>query len=515
MIHDLEAAGELLPGPFDVCIVGAGAAGIALAVELRRSGLRVLLLEAGGLDVEAESQDPYRAEVTGLPHAGVHEGRFRALGGSTTRWGGQILEFDDLDFAERPWVDGSGWPIGKAELQPYYDRAIHLEGLDRVFLDDRQVTRSVGLAWPDFGEDFEYAYSRWCPERNFARLHGDLIRRDPHLTVYVHANLCELVLEADGRSVREARCRTLSGREARFAAGRFVLCMGGIETARFLLQPAPFGLPLATTPHPLLGRWFQDHIVVKTATVRGVSLHPPLRYFDYVRTQGHKYHPKMKLSAAAQRRLNILNVGATMSYVEPPGAEPRSTAARLPRLARRYAHQLMSGGLAWRPPSAETRLTLHCEQSPRSRSRVGLTDSRDATGLLRASIDWRVDDAEIRSLQAVTTLVADTFAERGLGQVTPDPDVAAGDDSFVARFEDCYHHMGGARMASSARDGVVDPDLKMFGSDNVYICSSAVFPTSGFSNPTHTLIALAARLGAHLSATASAARSGRVAAAEV
>ena len=116
VILDLEALDQAPVQTADVCIIGAGAAGIALAVECSRLGMTVLLLEAGGAHFEAASQSLYSSEIAGRPHTGIHEGRFRVFGGTTTRWGGQILELDPLDFEHRAWVPDSGWPIPKTEL---------------------------------------------------------------------------------------------------------------------------------------------------------------------------------------------------------------------------------------------------------------------------------------------------------------------------------------------------------------------------------------------------------------
>ncbi len=134
----------------DVCIVGAGAAGIVLAVELVRKGKRVLLLEGGGAEIEEAAQETYRSEVVGHPYSGVHLGRFRAKGGSTTMWGGQILELDEADFVERPWIPGSGWPFPKSVLAPYYERSLEMVGLRGVIRNDDAVWREIGEKPPQF-----------------------------------------------------------------------------------------------------------------------------------------------------------------------------------------------------------------------------------------------------------------------------------------------------------------------------------------------------------------------------
>jgi choline dehydrogenase-like flavoprotein len=88
------------------------------------------------------------------------------------------------------------------------------------------------------------------------------------------------------------------------------------------------------------------------------------------------------------------------------------------------------------------------------------------------------------------------FEQRGIARVEPDPDLFH--DRIIHKFVDNFHHMGGTRMGNSVLEGVVDPDLRLFGTRNAYVCSTSVFPTSGFANPTHTLLALAVRLARHL-----------------
>ena len=150
MIRDLLQQQPEAATAADVCIVGAGAAGIVLAVDLARRGKSVLLLEGGGTEIEDVSQDPYRSELTGLPHRGSHTGRCRAKGGTTTRWGGHILELDERDFEPRPGIEGSGWPFPKSELAPFYERALAMEGLARVTRQDAEVWREIGVQPPVF-----------------------------------------------------------------------------------------------------------------------------------------------------------------------------------------------------------------------------------------------------------------------------------------------------------------------------------------------------------------------------
>lgn len=513
MIRDLLHSQPEPNAIADICIVGAGAAGIVLAVDLVRRGKTVLLLEAGGPEIEESSQEPYRSELTGLPHRGIHTGRFRAKGGTTTRWGGQILELDALDFEPRPGIADSGWPFAKTELTRYYERALGLEGLAAVTRQDDAVWREIGLAPPAF-PDLEPYFSRWCPEPNFARLHRATLEESAAATLWLHANAVEPILEGD--TMRGLRCRTLTGIEVTFRANRFVFCLGAIESSRFFLQPRAGGHPWNASG--LLGKHFQDHIDCNAATVQPTDPRRFHQAFDNIFSRGFKYHPKLRLAPSRQAAHGTLNVAATMNFVshadealgqlkaiakkllrgrlsDVAPSDLAFAARNLPLLAR----QVVRYGLqhrAYNPPDAHIFLRVHCEQEPASTSSIILSDDRDSLGLLRTSLHWQISEKELATIRDFVQIAANSFS--GLASILPDPDLLSGNPAFLARCDDSNHHMGGMRISSSPSNGLVDPNLRLHGLANAYICSSAVFPTSGFSNPTHTLLALAVRLAEHL-----------------
>jgi choline dehydrogenase-like flavoprotein len=320
-----------------------------------------------------------------------------------------------------------------------------------------------------------------------------------------------------GERAAGVRCRTLSGVEAVFEADRYVFCMGTIESSRFFLQPREGALPWNRSG--LLGKNYQDHIDSNAATV---VPHSPERFhaiFDNVFYRGFKYHPKLRLDHGVQERLQTLNVGATMifqsdidetlgrikvtvkhllrgQFGELKASEVASVFGNLPLLARqtwRYGVEHR----AYNPPNARIMLRVHCEQEPLNASTITLADSRDALGMLRTRLDWRISETELATVRKYTEVAKTSLA--GLAEIVPDADLMSGSRDYLARCDDSYHQMGGMKMAESETEGVVDPNLRLHGTKNVYACSCAVFPTSGYSNPTHTLLALTMRLAEHLS----------------
>jgi choline dehydrogenase-like flavoprotein len=514
MLRDFEADHCALPSRADVCVMGAGAAGILLSTQLASAGLQVVLLEGGGLQQEAHSQEIYRSEITGLPHRGIHQGRFRTYGGTTTQWGGQILELNGSDFEKRPWIKGSGWPLRKADLDHYYQRALHFEGLQNVERADSAVWSRVGLKALESGllaPEFSVVCSRWCRERNFAKLQRRALTGSPNIAVVLHANVVGLILDGAGGSVTGIKVRSFSGREGVVKAERFVVCLGGIETVRLLLQPHEHA-PAPWQRNGLLGRHFQDHIAVNGIGMTNIRLQPAHRYFGYLNIGGFRYQNKLQLSRSVQQAARTLGVAGTMSPFRrshegrdlastrlrelvrhrrfPSAEDARRILPHGPALAARHVSRRLFGAKnGWKRAS----LTVHCEQSPESASKITLANERDALGMRRTKLRWSVSDDEIHSIRSFVKLVGAKFA-----RIEP-PKGFFEDDGLVREMcEDSNHHMGGCRMSTSANAGIVDENLKLHGVTNCYLCSSAVFPSSGHSNPTHSVLALAMRLSDRL-----------------
>jgi choline dehydrogenase-like flavoprotein len=522
MIVDFERERTLPSFVADVCIVGAGAAGIVLAAQLMRVGKRVLLLESGGSKEEEAVQQLNRSERTGQPLKSVHAGRFRALGGTTIRWGGQIQEMQERDFQPREGIPGSGWPIAKSVLTPYYERALEAEGLLPVLRTDEEVWRESGSAAPNLSEDLVPYFTRWCPEPNFARLYRDALA-STNICVVLHATVCELMMNEAGDAVLGLRCRNLAGTEHIFHAPTYVLSLGMVETIQLLLQPLEKG-QAPWQKNDWLGRHVQSHIETNSARLVNVDRKRMEQVFPNVYLKGRKYQPKLRVTAERQQEDQTLNIAGAISFLSQGSVErdvrQMKSAARnllrgnwsaigvrdtLPALRRlpilvQLAYSFYVSHRAYWPEDVTYWLRVHCEQEPNSASRITLSQESDAMGMFRSRIDWQVSPLEWKTIQRFTQMAQRALETAGLAKLEPQPELALEDGYRHVTFDDSYHWMGGTRMSATADDGVVDTDLKLHGVRNAYVCSASVYPTSGFANPVHTLLALAIRLGDHLAA---------------
>ncbi len=206
-------------------------------------------------------------------------------------------------------MPGSSWPISKRDLAPYYRRASQLEKTDDLLQASADILREADILEPELGRDLCLSFSRYCPEKKFARLFLPLINSST-IPIVLHANVCTVRFSQDSTNVELVEFRTLAGRVGTCRARTFVFCLGGIESARFILNQrhAPWD------PSRLAGRFFADHIQCFAAEIRKADLSAPGWCFG-PRRVSKQYLPKLKLTPEAQRKHEVLNVAGLIEIL--------------------------------------------------------------------------------------------------------------------------------------------------------------------------------------------------------
>ena len=503
----------------DVVIVGGGTVALLLSVLLERQGLSVLVLESGGGSFEAAAQELNEATVIGRPHAGIAVARARALGGTSNLWGGQLTPFVPSDLDARAGVSDAPWPISYEDLLPWYE-AVSKELRLADVLDEHtpQAHKLFDGHYPAI-PGFTLFLTRWLKEPAMVRYFKEQLQNAPQLTVLMHAHVTGLNVCPDSNRITSVRAISTNGSTLHIPGRHFVLANGTIEIVRLLLSSAIEQPKAPWAGNPWLGAGFQDHLKVRGGRVQILDKARFLRTFQNILLGGHKYQPKLRLQATAPNAEVALNVSGFFEFES-------SVSEHLQHL-KVLVKSLMRGGLpikglgamlghirglgsAWGPMVVQylrhhriynpadrgVWLVMHAEQLPRADSRITLDPShRDRFGMPFAKLDWRIGGVpETSAMVAFMRKAAQSLEACGLARVEIDPLLDAEDPRAIEQATDTYHQCGGARMGHRADDGVVDANLRVFGTTNLYVAGAAVFRTSSYANPTFTAMALTARL---------------------
>lgn len=532
----------------DLCIVGAGAAGIAIARTFIGTSVTVCLVEGGGLSGEEKCQALYEGSSVGCPPFNPGTSRMRVFGGSCTLWGGGCIPLGKHDLSQRNWVPHSGWPLSYDDLEPYYDRARSYCRLDSHNFTEGSFLGPLARSPLPFDADklVNQIFAR--SPILFGQAYRSELEEAPNIQVLLHANLLELEASPDGASVSQARIGALDGRGGRVRARHYVLASGGIENARLLLLSngvAPRGLG---NDRDLVGRFFMDHPSGKLGTVTTGNPDRLTRPYDRNLGKGPApTFPEIGLSHEAQRAHRMLSGRVHPFAVE--GAVPKGIralrdfrAALHPpardegsMLEARLCAALKNGPssgdsavvvteslgmlalrlglgatdivraflqkLADKPVVTSNHVELigFFEQAPNPDSRITLDAEVDALGKRKVCVDWRLTSLDRHTYRTAAALFGSELAHACGGTFQPEPWLE-GDLDTMPQVHGTAHHLGTTRMADDPQQGVVDRHCRVHGIDNLHIAGSSVFPTGGWAFPTFTIVALSLRLAEDLHA---------------
>ena len=470
----------------DVCIAGAGAAGMSIALDLRASGLSVIVLESGGIQRDTETQRLSVGRMDGINTWDLRSMRIRGLGGATGHWEGWCRPLMSQDFEVRDYVPNSGWPITYAELVPWYRRACDTLQIGSFAWNAAARAKAMGSTLLPLGTAIDQRYYQFSPPTRFARVYGGVLEKAADVRVVLHTNVTDVRLENGHTRVASFTCRTLTGATFTVQANRYVLALGGIENARVLLASRSQQPEGVANEHDVVGRYFMEHPHYYGAIAIVHSLALDLAFYrripsDLKRTDGTSVRVLGALGIAADlaRRERLLNFSATF--------QPVSAKADTGVLAAATMQRLLTRG---RGEAQAAELTVRAEQSPLAESRLTLTGDVDAVGLPRVALDWRIAPEDDVQMRRALVILARELGAAGFARARVPGDASR----LIWRPSPGGHHMGATRMGTDPALSVVDANCRTHQVQNLYIAGSSVFTTAGDSNPTLTIVALAHRL---------------------
>ena len=509
----------------DICIVGAGVAGIVLANELKKTNKKIILLESGGEDFSKEKQALYLSESRPEHFPDTSLSRLRMLGGSSNHWENSTERFDPIDFEKREWVANSGWPIEYADLERHYLKAENYCGVhaDGYKLNDWKKRLDIPDICQD-SEDIETAIIKVAiPNTLFFLKYGKDLDDADSVRVIKNADLTDIEYDSESERISKVFFSSSPGKSHVVDASVFVLCLGGIENIRMLLHFNEKYSGRLGNSGGNVGRYFMEHPVIRAAQFYpGKDGLPDVYTGIYNKERLIKARLKLKEKTQfvnhtnnlrlqfVQNSKRIMSHGISSMHIlsdsivdgEVPdyfGKHLMNILGDIDLIADSLVRGKMGQALF---DSADDyggyQLLAMIEQSPEYDNRITLGESRDRYGLRRVEIDWKVSESDKK------------IAWKSLGLLARDPALLQYGRLRLLRERESriwgsqlgfsQHHMGGTRMSKSVEDGVVDSKACVFGTKNLFVGGSSVFPTGGHVPPTLTIVAMAIKMASDIAA---------------
>jgi choline dehydrogenase-like flavoprotein len=507
MIRDLAA----VPASFketaaDVLVIGAGIAGLLVATRLAR-GRRVLVAESGGLKQIDETHPLNEVVQLGDIYTGAEHGRFRCLGGTSTRWGGAMLPFQPADLAPHSAGWNIDWPITLNSLTAYQSEIERLFKLGNGAYDFPEIMPG-GLfmgrlaKWPTFRL------------RNVATVLADEIHSEMGPEVWLNATATCFVFDPAGRLASVKMCSS-NGSTLSVTARETVIAAGAIESTRLLLLADRQHDDRIFAPDGVLGRYFYDHLSLPTArlaNVRRKALNRLVGFrFEGAVMRNLRFEPSADLRAERKIPAGFAHIAFATDKTtgfdalrdvyrkfqrreRPNMRDVAALAIAMPWLSRAVWWRFVEKRLLF-PDRADLNVHIVIEQEPRADNRIGLSRQRaDLYECPLATIDWRVHDGDAANVIATTeAFVANWNGGRLANLARIELTMPEDLKRALAQGGGIYHPGGSVRMGADVSRGVVDSELRTFRVPNLSVVSTATFPTGGGANPTMMLMMTALR----------------------
>lgn len=459
----------------DICIVGAGPAGISIASSFIGSTREVVVLESGGVRKEQAAQELNEGTVEGDPYAGLRNTRHRQLGGTVNIWNTPVMgriggKFVPLDVRDLEQDDGHlvAWPFGFGELEPWYRKAHAFCGLG-PFVYDAESWRSALGSGPDLGSSLMNRVYQFGRTEQLVTRYLRSLDRAGNIRICHHATVRRLITDRGGKRVIAVDAAGASAESFRVNAGIVVLAAGAIENARLLLLSAD-ALDLGES-RDRVGKCFMEHprdnsliFTPHRDTIDEFSFYARRKARDGAVVGGRI---ALNEQVIVEERIPSASISLIPTIPERDGIWPA--------LGRRF-----------RPPRspASFRVLVNLEQAPRPDNQIALGSDRDRLGLPRPVLYWRWSREEQDGLDRLRRCLTKWLGDKG--KVEPSGNTGIDPNA--------HHHAGTTRMHRSPALGVVNPAGRVHGVENLYIAGASTFPTSGWANPALTIVALSLRL---------------------
>ena len=463
---------------FSVIIIGSGPAGISAALKLEKFKIKTLLIEAGNLEMTADSVDFLKGNVIAEDYNDISVRRARMFGGTSNLWGGHCNKFEKNQF--------ENWPIDYDELHKYEDQANKIFDL-KFYHSDFYVKK--------FSKNFDQYNTRFSAKsRNFKDSYYDRVKNSKH--IFLSLDTVFLYFKGQNKKINFIHCRkkdnffNLKGKY-------YVLAAGGIENSRLLLWSKEKDKNLFKNDMPI-GKYYMDHPWYHPAE-GFIKYNDVAKYLNKTKGSSREFFVDCynrillfpNLNFRKERDIDSLTMFLRFtikdylnrSYI-------KEVACMAPNFVKQFLEKEKENDLI------KFKVGINQEQEPEVDNKITLGNELDPFGTPLIDLKWRMSDKMKRAAKENLVNLGNFLIDKNMGRISIDEYIFSY-KNFKTKFSGS-HQMGGTCAGKDYKNSVVDKNLKVHSVDNLFVTGSSVFTTSGHGNPTYTIVLLSLKLGEHL-----------------
>jgi len=501
----------------DICIIGAGVAGISIALEWMNKNKKVILLEGGGFKYDDTVQNLYKGTLTGQKYYPMKSSRIHAFGGTSSAWMGMCSPLDEIDFKKRDWINNSGWPINRKDLDPYYKRASPYLDLGPYEYDVDYWTSKDPLYNP-FQFDKDKIWNKmwqWSSPTRFGIKYKEIIINSENINLYTYANVIDIKANEELSSINEVIIKNYANKKHKVRAKYFILACGAIQNSRILLASNSQNKNGLGNSEDLVGRYFMEHPEIISGEAWLIKPHKMKIYG--IGTKGPQFPPRAEIAITEreQERLQILNGTIRLKNIissryfkpnietwqsENPNENIKNWGGKNHKSLLGKVKMKINNLVESRTIGIENayQLYIRLEQSPNPNSRVKLIKDKDSLGVPRVNLNWELTSLEKISIKKIIETLGLELGSFDIGRVNLLEFLRNDNENLHPDYNGGWHQMGTTRMHNNSKKGVVDSNCKVHGINNLFIAGSSCFPTAGAVNPTFSIVAISIRLSDYI-----------------
>ena len=451
---------------FPVIIIGSGPAGISVALKLEEKKIKSLIIEAGEEDYNDTSQEYYSSKIIGDQITDLQFSRLRQFGGTSGQWGGWSKPMEDYNLSE--------WAVKFAELKQYNEETCKI-------LDIKNDFNKTKIN--DYFNQIQFQYSKV----KFKEKYKDHIVKSNYINLILNTQVSRFI--GENNYTKSIECFFENDR-FEISSKYFILATGGIENSRILLWSKKKDPAFISGDLPI-GKFWMTH----PWFIGGYGMISKSKLAKHLNKNFIEYDGPIQIASShnIKKKENILSGGIYMSFNENEKIYKEMIKDLLciaPKFGKKIARKVFSKDLKC------GNIFMHIEEDANKKNKITLDPNlKDRNSIPITNLHYRKSSKTLRSAKKILEEFANTCVNLDLGRIALKNEI-----SELKNYDSLgvYHHIGGTRMGINKKNSVVDKNLKVHGNDNLFVVGSSVFPTSGYTNPTFTIVQLSLRLGNHV-----------------